>query len=89
MQKIGLGMAGSAGQTALSFGNAMSQSISAGGGALAQGALTGSQQRQSAWMGALEGLSGYPAYAKQQQYTQAKQYEQSPEFVGPPNPYTY
>jgi hypothetical protein len=90
MQKIGLGMAGSAGRTATSFGNAMSQSLMAGGGALAQGQLSGAMQQQNTWMGAMEQLSGLPAYASQQNYMQnrkANQYEASPEFVGPPSPF--
>jgi len=73
MQKVGLGMAGSAGQTALSFGNEMSSSLMRGGGALAQGNLMGSMQQQNAWMSASEGLSGLPAYLSQQGYLSRSQ----------------
>lgn len=68
LQKIGLGAAGSAGQTALSFGTAYSRSMQAGQGALAQGTLGGAMQQQNLWTSAMEGLSSYPAYAKQQSY---------------------
>ena len=68
IQKIGLGSAESAGQTALSFGTAFGQSLQRGGSALAQGTMSGSAQEQNMWTSAMEGLSSYPAYRKQQQY---------------------
>lgn len=68
LQKIGLGSAGSAGQTALSFGSAFSQSLQRGGTALAQGTLSSSMQRQNMWTDAMEEVSGYPAYRTQQNY---------------------
>ena len=68
LQKIGLGSAASAGQTALSFGSAFGQSLQRGGSALAQGEISSSMQEQNIWVGAMESLSGYPAYRKQQQY---------------------
>ena len=66
--KIGVGEAGSAGRSAISFGNAMTKSLQSGYGALAQGQLTGAMQQQNAWMGAMEQLSGIPAYMEQQSY---------------------
>jgi hypothetical protein len=68
LQKIGLGSAASAGQTALSFGSAFGRSLQQGQGALAQGALSGAQQQQNIWTGVMEDVSGYPAYQAQQQY---------------------
>lgn len=66
LQKIGLGSAASAGQTALSFGTAFGQSMQRGQGALAQGVLAGAQGEQNIWTGVMEDVSGYPAYRAQQ-----------------------
>lgn len=92
LQQIGLGMSQSAGSAALNFGTAMSNSLMKGGGALAQGQLTSGMQQQNAWMGAMESLSGLPAYNSQQNFMKnrrANQYEASNEFVGPPSPSGY
>jgi len=66
--KIGVGEAGSAGRSAISFGNAMTQSMQRGYGALAQGQLTANMQQQNTWMGAMESLSGLPAAREYSSY---------------------
>ncbi len=66
IQQIGLGQAGSAGQSSVNFGSAFANSISREGSAQAQGQLSAFQEKQGMWNKAIDDtLSVAPYLASQ------------------------
>lgn len=66
IQQIGLGQAGSAGQSSVNFGSAFANSIKREGNAQAQGQLSASQENQGMWNKAIDDtLSVAPYLASQ------------------------
>lgn len=62
IMQIGLGQSGSAGQSAINLGANLARSQQTGGAALAQATMAQNIGRQNMYMGAVEQLSGLPAY---------------------------
>jgi len=62
IMQIGLGQSGAAGRSAINLGSSLAGSLQRGGSALASATMAGNIGRQNMYMGALEQLSGLPAY---------------------------
>jgi len=62
LQKIGMGAAGSAGNSSMNLGNVLAQSYGLAGNVQTGADITSSETRQSAWNRAASQITGLPAY---------------------------
>lgn len=92
MMQIGMGASGAAGQGAGNFATGQAQSFINSGNALARANMQANNMQNSMYGDLADQFSSIPAYASQRAYNnqwKANQYENSPDFVGPPKPNRY